>query len=80
MSSRQTDDPLQESEDEGTTSSSSSSDNEEESEASIEEQIRALTTEILISNNGDLRAINWDFVAQIASPTLGFAMTAAECE
>jgi len=80
MSSRRTNDPSQESEDEGTTSSSSSSDNEDESEASIEEQIRVLTTQILQSNNGDLRAVNWDFVAQVARPILGIAVTGPKCE
>lgn len=80
MSSRQTNNPAQEPEDDGTTSAASSSVNEEESEAEIQEQIRLLVTRILERNNGDLRAMDWDLVAQAASPALGFTVTGAQCE
>lgn len=79
MSSQQTEDPPQSSEDEGE-APSSSSDDEVESEASIKEQIGVLVTQILQSNNGDLRAVNWELVAQVASPIFGFTVTGAQCE
>lgn len=80
MSSQQTEDPSQSSEDEGEALSSSSDDVEIESEASIKEQIGVLVTQILQSNNGDLRAVNWELVAQAASPVFGFTVTGAQCE
>jgi len=79
MSSRRTDTPSREYEDEDTASSSSSSDHDEQTDPPTDQEIYALITEVVEQNQGDFRAVNWDAIAVAVSPSFGFSITGAEC-